>query len=326
MTPEDADRIGPLRRLNLIMRFSYTLPFVLASICGVAYGLRYSNDYLIAILIPLDVLFLAMFVNFSNDYFDYVSGVDSEVEKERFAKLQESPVFKDNEMLKKIYWDGNQFERGLITVEQGRMVMVALVVISLVLAVPIVLHGGLLVIGLGLAGLLLAYFYTAPPVNMGARGLGEVNVGISFFALVFFSHYVLSAVFSWEILVLAAAVALAVGLMRVVDAMSGYESHLRHGEKDLAVRMGGRDQAVPVIKGIHAISFLLLAAMVLFHPVNAILLLAIPLGLKSWKVMDAKEELWYVRIAPQYFGYSLTVMVLFIVSLSVRTFLTSPIW
>ena len=317
------EEIGLFRRLNLVMRFSYTLPFVLASICGVAYGLRYSNEYLIALLIPLDVLFLAMFVNFSNDYFDFVSGVDIEVGKERFEKLEESPVFKDNDLLKKVYWDGNQFERGLITVEQGRMVMAFLVLMSLLLAVPILLHGGLLVIVLGLAGLLLAYFYTAPPINMGARGLGELNVGISFFMLVFFSHYVLSGVFSWEIVVFSLAIGLAVGLMRVVDAMSGYESHLKHGEKDLAVRMGGREQAVPVIKIIQATFVALLAVMVLFHPIYVILLLTVPLVLRSWRAMDAKEELWYVRIAPQYFGVSLLTMVLYIIALSVRTFLTS---
>ncbi len=321
MTEEE--RIGPLRRLNLIMRFSYTLPFVLASLCGVAYGLAYSDDYLIAALIPLTVWFLAMFVNFSNDYFDHVSGVDAEVEEERFSTMSESDVFKDNEMLKKIYWDGNQFERGLITAEQGRLVMAALVAASLLLALPIVLHGGILVIALGAAGLLLAYFYTAPPLNMGARGLGELNVGISFFMLVFFSNYVLSGVLSWEIALFAAAVAVAVGLMRVVDAMSGYESHLRHGEKDLAVRMGGREETVPVIKGLQAAFYALVAATALFHPLNLMLLLTLPLALRSWRTMDRKEELWYVRIAPQFFGVSMLTMLLYLIVLSARTFLTS---
>ncbi len=315
--------IGPLRRLNLIMRFSYTLPFVLASLCGVAYGLAYSDDLLIAALIPLTVWFMAMFVNFSNDYYDHVSGVDAEVEEERFSTMRESDVFEDNEMLKKIYWDGNQFERGLITAEQGRLVMAFLVGASLLLALPIVLHGGLLVIALGLAGLLLAYFYTAPPLNMGARGLGELNVGISFFMLVFFSHSVLSGVFSWEMAVFAAAVALVVGLMRVVDAMSGYESHLRHGEKDLAVRMGGRERAVPVIKGLQAAFYALVAATAVFHPLNLLLLLTLPLALRSWRTMDRKDELWYVRIAPQFFGVSMLTMLLYLIVLSARTFLTS---
>lgn len=153
--------------------------------------------------------------------------------------------------------------------------------------------------------------------------MGELNVGVSFFMLVFFSHYVLSGVFSWEMVVFSLAVGLAVGLMRVVDAMSGYESHLKHGEKDLAVRMGGREQAVPVIKAIQASFVVLLVVMVAFDPVNAVLLLTVPLVLRSWRTMDAKEELWYVRIAPQYFGVSLLTMVLYIIALSVRTFLTS---
>ncbi|MDI3482878.1 MAG: 1,4-dihydroxy-2-naphthoate polyprenyltransferase [Candidatus Methanomethylophilaceae archaeon] len=320
------EHIGPLRKLNLIMRFSYTLPFVLASLCGVAYGIGQSDDYLLAFLIPLDVLFLAMFVNFSNDYFDYKSGVDAAVDKERFSATVEQKVFADSDMLKRIYWEGNQFERGLITERQGRILMVLLLAFAVITALPIIARTGLLVLLLGLIAIFLAYFYTAPPLNMGARGLGELTVGIAFFMLVFFSHYVLTSSFEWEIMVFAIAIGLAVGLMRAVDSISGYESHLRHGEKDLAVRMGGREKVVPIIKSLQLLFYVILMAMVAFHPANLMLLFTLPLAARSWRIMDAKADLWYVRIAPYFFGVSVLTMILYIIALSVRTFLTFPIW
>lgn len=315
------DGMSPLRKLNLVMRFSYTLPFFLAALCGALYSLSYDPQIWLVVLIPLDVLFLAMFVNFSNDYFDHKSGVDED-------RFQDAARYRDamaSELNKKIYWEGNQFDNGLVTEKQGKVIMAILVAISIILAIPIVLHGGLLVIGLGIAALFLAYFYTAPPINMGARGLGEINVAISFFMMVFFSFYVITGIFDWQILVFALVVAVGVGLMRAVDAMSGYESHLKHGEKDLAVRMGGLEQAIPVVKAFQVLFYVLVASMMLFDLLYAVLLLTLPLTRTVWSIMDAKEDLWNVRIAPLLFGVALSTELLFIVISTVRTFVSFPI-
>jgi 1,4-dihydroxy-2-naphthoate octaprenyltransferase len=75
-----------MRRLNLIFRFSYTLPFFMASVCGSLFAyLFYMPPVHIIILMPLVVLLLAIFVNFSNDYFDHRSGVDKSVAEIRFG-------------------------------------------------------------------------------------------------------------------------------------------------------------------------------------------------------------------------------------------------
>ena len=59
-----------------VLRIAYTLPFVLSSVVGVVFALTLKQEWLIALLIPLDVFVLALFVNFSNDYYDHRSGVD----------------------------------------------------------------------------------------------------------------------------------------------------------------------------------------------------------------------------------------------------------
>ena len=72
----------------------------------------------------------------------------------------------------------------------------------------------MLVIILGLISLALAYFYTAPPLNLGARGLGEIDVFLSFTMMSFFSYYVIVQQFNWTMLFLSLTVGITVMLMR----------------------------------------------------------------------------------------------------------------
>jgi 1,4-dihydroxy-2-naphthoate octaprenyltransferase len=88
---EDSSRLTSWQKAKEVLRIAYTLPFVLASIVGVVFALTTRTEPLISILIPITVLFLALFVNFSNDYFDHKSGVD----KLRFSYYDDDPGLKE---------------------------------------------------------------------------------------------------------------------------------------------------------------------------------------------------------------------------------------
>src|SRR5512137_1894014 len=91
-------------KVRNVLRLAYTLPFVLASLTGVACALALEQQWLMALLIPLDVFVLAMFVNLSNDYFDYRSGVD----KARFEVMDAAISDPANKSLTdKVFWQGN---------------------------------------------------------------------------------------------------------------------------------------------------------------------------------------------------------------------------
>ncbi|MDR2866739.1 MAG: prenyltransferase [Methanomassiliicoccaceae archaeon] len=345
----NADNVSLMRRINLIFRFSYTLPFFTASLCGSLFAyLFYQPPVHIVILMPLVVLLLAVFVNFSNDYFDHRSGVD----KIRFEKKEEmAKAMIDTKLLRAIYWEGNPFDNGLITDRQGKMVMALLVIISVMMAIPIVLHGGLMVMIFGAAGLFLSYFYTAPPLDLGARGLGEIDVALSFFMLVFCSFYVGtinfadtgSVLFSYDILgthvlglafgifdlkifVFAIIIGTLVGLMRLTDSMSGQEAHIARGEKSIAVRFG-LDGAVKIAKAFILFSYVLFAAMAYFNPAYLLLFLVLPLSLKAWKVMTKKGDNWPMLCPPLFFGTAFMTEILFVVSVVIiKVFEVQPLF
>ena len=337
--------VSLMRRVNLIFRFSYTLPFFMASLCGTVFAyLFYEPPLYIVVLIPLVVLLLAIFVNFSNDYFDHRSGVDKSVAETRFSNAEEIAKAFDSKLLEKIYWEGNPFDDGLVTDKQGKIIMIFLVAASAVLAIPIIFYGGLVVILFGAVGILLSYFYTAPPINMGARGLGEVNVALSFFMLVFCSFFVATVnihdpnavIFLWdifdmdvftfavctfnmEIFVFAVMIGTLVGLMRLIDSLSGHEAHIANNEKNIAVRIG-LDGTVKVAKVFIVVAYILAAVMFYFNPVFVLLFLTLPLALKAWKIMMEKEEYWRFRAPPLFFGNAFLTEILFITAIALIFF------
>ncbi|MDR0791227.1 MAG: prenyltransferase [Methanomassiliicoccaceae archaeon] len=337
------DNISLLRRVNLVFRFSYTFPFFMASVCGSLFAfLFYEPPVHIVILMPLVVLLLAIFVNFSNDYFDHRSGVD----KMRFSRLEEMSKamnISDSKLMQKIYWEGNPFDNGLVTGRQGKVIMAVLVIASIILAIPIIMFGGLIVALFGVIGILLSYFYTAPPVDMGARGLGEVNVAASFFMLVFCSFYVATVnmsnldsvlfslnildldmftfalgVFNWEIFMFAVIVGTLVGLMRLTDSMSGQEAHIANGEKSISVRFG-LDGTAKIAKVFIVFGYFLFSVMTVFiNPLCALFFLSLPLTRKAWRIMTEKKDDWVMKLPPLFFGTAFLTEVFFIIAVVIQ--------
>jgi 1,4-dihydroxy-2-naphthoate octaprenyltransferase len=311
------------RKILNLLRISYTLPFVMASVTGAVFALSVTDELLMALLIPLDVFFLAMFVNLSNDYYDHKSGTDATRFHFMTPELKESIKEIYDE---RIYWDGNAFDKGEVSERHGRIIIGLIALGALLVSIPIILHGGWLVIILGAVAFLLSFFYTAPPLNLGARGLGELDVGASFFMMSFFTYYVIVQEWSWEIFILALTVGLTVMLMRFVDQMSGYQAHLEGGEKDWCVRLG-LERAVKVVAVLLVMLYAICLALIYFDLMYTLLLLTVPL---AWGLMQGlrnkEDKLRFIRPAPQMFKLALGNQMLIIISLIVQSVLPWTLW
>jgi 1,4-dihydroxy-2-naphthoate octaprenyltransferase len=304
-----------------VLRIAYTLPFVLASVVGVAFALTVKQEVLISILIPLAVLFLALFVNFSNDYFDHKSGVD----KLRFSYYEDETLKSEISQLfnQKVFWSGNSLDRGIITESQGKMLMVLLAAGAVLLAIPIVLYAGWLAVILGLIGLALAFFYTAPPINLGARGLGEIDVMLSFTMMSFFSYFIIVQAFSWPMLFLSMAIGFGAMLMRLSDEAPGYPSHVAKGEKNMLVRFG-IDNIAKIEKVLIAALYVCVLAASVFEPFFLLLMIVLPIPLKALKILkEDKSRLRLWKPIPQFLKQTISIEMLAIIALIARTVWTS---
>lgn len=314
---KDGNELSLGRKMMDVLRISYTITFVLASITGVALALTIRQEWLIAALIPIDVFFLALFVNFSNDYFDHKSGVD----KLRFENRDEFAQAREV-LTERFYWNGNAFDNGLITERQGKVVMSVIATMAVLFAIPIVMYGGWMVIALGAVGFFLSYFYTAPPINLGARGLGEVDVAVSFAFMSFFSYFVIVQDLSWEAVLISICVGLAVGLVRIVDEMTGFEAHKKSGERNLCV-IFGLEKVVRIIEVLLVLLYLLIGMLLFFDLTYIVVFLTVPAAVKTVRYLENRDdELRLVKPVPEILKVAVGIEILVVIALIARNALT----
>lgn len=302
-----------------VFRISYTLPFVFAAMTGVVFAWTVRSEWVIGALILLDVFLLALFVNISNDYFDHRSGADQDRWK-RYNTAEEKDL---REMFnEKFYWTGNAFDRGIVSDRTGKIIIIILAVLAGSFAIPILMFGGIIVLIMGGVAFFLSYFYTAPPLNLGARGFGEIDVGLSFTLISLFAYLVIVPTFSWEMLIIALTVGICVMLMRVVDQMSGYEAHLAAGEKDFSVRFGQMGAARITLAMLMVVYALDLVLVLFFDLAFVLLFLTMPLALRLRNGFnDQNDRYRWIRHVPNMLKIATGQEILIVISLATITIL-----
>lgn len=288
----------------------------MASVAGIAFAMTMSDQWLLALLIPLDVFFLALLVNFSNDYFDHKSGVD----KLRFECLDDEDFMQQMKRLTdgKVYWVGNSLDRGIITDHQGKMLMIAIITSAIIIAIPIIYLSGTISLVLGAVALLLCILYTLPPVNLGARGFGEIDVLLSFFCIPFFSFFVITNQFNLTFFFVSLAIGFGAMLMRIADEVPGYEAHIAMGEKNLVVRFGL--QNLPKIEWtLIFLVYLMIAMAAVTDPYFIVLLLSLPLPLKAMKELKINDAVKYWRPLTKFMFMTTSIAFLTVIILAIKT-------
>jgi len=179
----------------------------------------YEGSFHITIfLITLFVcLFLQIGTNYFNEYFDYRYGLDHE------GSLGASTVIFRKEMTAMQVLSG-----GLISF--GIAVLLGLILIWQV---------GLVIILFGLAGMAIAYFYSAKPFKFASRGLGDVLVYIAMgFLMTWGAYYVQIPQWSWRAFAASVPVGLLVTAILNMNNVRDYQDDLAVNKRTLPVRFG----------------------------------------------------------------------------------------
>jgi 1,4-dihydroxy-2-naphthoate octaprenyltransferase len=164
-------------------------------------------------------LFLQIGTNYFNEYFDYRYGLD------HAGSLGAMTVIFRNEMTANQVLSG-----GIISFSMATLLGITLIFLV-----------GPIIILFGLAGMLIAYFYSAKPFKLASRGLGDVLVYIAMgFLMTWGSYYVQIQHWSWVAFAASVPVGLLVTAILNMNNVRDYQDDLAVNKRTLPVRFGLR--------------------------------------------------------------------------------------
>lgn len=204
-------------------------PFLTGSLVPVFVGTAFAFyktqtlDIILMLWTFLAMILLHLGANTANDYFDHLSGNDAA--NISFVR---------------------PFTGGSRTIQQGWLSPREVITIALIflasgsaIGLYIVYLTGLPILLLGIIGTFTAFFYTAPPVKLVYRGLGEPAIGICFGILpVMGSYYVQTGHFSKEVFLVSLPVALLITNILYVNQFQDFEADRIANKRNWVVTLG----------------------------------------------------------------------------------------
>ena len=229
------------------------------------------------ILALLAIMFLHSGANIANDYFDHISRNDW---------LNKNPT---------PFSGGRRFIQGSILSPKTTLVLalIALAIGAGLGVVIVVLTQSIFILVLGIIGLLGGFFYTAPPIRLGYRCLGEPVIALLFGILpVYGSYYLQTQTIDVIPLIPAVIVGILIFLVIFINEFPDFAADTAVNKRTLVVRFG-----VPASIWIYRIalisSYIITAAAMLYRPfvyAGFLYLLTFPAAIVVIKVAN-KENL-----------------------------------
>src|SRR3989475_1984428 len=204
--------------------------------------------------------------NMSNDAWDYRSGNDLQVRH-----------------LNPFAGGGRVLFRGVLNLRTHLAVAVAFLLLGSLIGLYLVSVVGLPLLWLGLLGVVVAYFYVAPPLRLAYRGVGEIAVGIAFGpGTVLGVYYVLTPAVDPPAVSLSLSLDLLVAGILWINEIPDIPADAAVGKRTLVVRLGVT-RATTAFGAIVLAAYAILVLGVVFFsltPWALLALLAIPLAIK----------------------------------------------
>ncbi len=222
-------------------------PILVGSFLG--YATVGSFNWLLFVLALLGIMAIHSGANMANDFFDHLSGND-------WANKNPTP-----------FSGGSRYiQEGILSPKAILLTaLVALSVGSALGVVIILLTESLFILILGLIGLLGGFFYTAPPVKLGYRCIGELVIALLFGIFpVYGSYYLQTEVIDAIPLLPAFIVGILIFLVILVNEFPDLKADAAVNKRTLVVRLGV-PASVWIYRTALVASFLIAAAMMVYR-------------------------------------------------------------
>jgi 1,4-dihydroxy-2-naphthoate octaprenyltransferase len=219
--------VKPRLALGWLALRTTRLPFLTATFVPVFLGLAIaarhgSFDWLTALLTLIGASLAHLAINVTNDIFDELSGAD--------AANKNPTQFSGGS---RVVYYGLLSMRQLATLAGG--LYLAAIVIGLVL---LAMRPSTALLLIGVAGVLVGYSYTGPPLKLVYRGLGEIAVAVGFGPIMLLGAYVVqTGRVASEPFVASLPVAILIALILYVNEIPDRRSDASAGKRTLVVRL-----------------------------------------------------------------------------------------
>ncbi len=263
------------RALRLPFLTATAVPALLGA--SVAYWEAGAFNWLLFLLSLVGVAFLHLGTNLANDYYDHKSGND---------EANSSPT---------------PFSGGSRVIQEGLIAPKAILITSLTcftlgISIGLLLYWmteNMQIIAIGCIGVLIGFFYTASPLKLGYRGIGELLTGIGFGPLVVAGTYAVQVgSISSAALLASMPIGILVGLILFINEFPDYEADKKVGKKTWVVLMGKRN-AVKLFHALLLFTYLFVGYVVfvnIFPLYTLVVFLTLPLAIKAYLVSRKNFE------------------------------------
>lgn len=229
-----------LKELRAEFLTASSIPVILA--IAIAYHETGGFDLPLALLTLAGAVFIHIGTNTANDYFDHLSGADAA-----------------NREYVRPFTGGTRFiQEGLISPAAVLTISIIFFIAATIVGIFLFMARGPYIIVLGVTGLLLGIFYTAPPVNLASRGLGESAVAVGYGLICAGACFVQTGSISAAAILSSVPMALLTAGIIVINEFQDFRGDMESGKRTLVVRMGRR-KAVYLYSAIMFSSFVTIA-------------------------------------------------------------------
>jgi 1,4-dihydroxy-2-naphthoate octaprenyltransferase len=247
LSEESGREVRPRLAFGWLFLRATRLPFLTATFVPVFLGiavaaLRDGFSWWLALLTVVGGAAIHLGLNLANDVFDTRSGADeANVTPTQFSGGSRVILY------------------GLLSMRQAVAWTVALYAVGLGIGVVLAWQSGWGLLWVGVVGALISIFYTAPPLRLVHRGLGEVATAIGFGPVMTLgAYYVQTGEYAWEPFLASLPVAILIALILYVNEIPDRAGDAAAGKRTLPVRWS-RETVVNAYVASVAVTFVLIA-------------------------------------------------------------------
>ncbi|MFQ6050442.1 MAG: prenyltransferase [Candidatus Hydrothermarchaeota archaeon] len=249
------------------------VPVLLGGTIAFSHGIFHIQYFLLALI---GAIFLHAGTNVINDYFDFLSKDDLLVE------------------IKTPFSGGSGIlPAGLLKPKEVFIFSLILFLIGSIIGLYLTFVRGAFILLIGVVAVFSGIFYSAPPVSLANRGIGELFVGLNFGPLCALgSYYVLSQEISFEPIYASIPVGILIATVLYINEFPDYSADKQVGKRHLVVRLG-KEKAVRGYALLFLVTYLFIFAGVIIKilPMYSLLAMATaPYAVKAVKIAKKYYE------------------------------------